>query len=361
MIKSALIKSTIIKVAIANDTLIALEALRRVIATEPAYRLIWTAQTGAQAVAQAQCDRPDLILMDLLMPDIDGVEATRQIMARSPCAILIVTGSVHGNTSKVFEAMGCGALDVVQTPVLGPSTDPYRPEAMKAAAQPLLAKMTTVAKLIGKFEASTAPPNRFKTNGHPPELIVIGASTGGPKAIAEILSQLPASLSAAIVIVQHIDEQFAAGLADWLKGQSTRPVALAERGDRPETGKVLIARAHGHLVMERDRTLAYLTNASTPGDTQSEISPLRSSYCPSVDVFFDSVAQHWPHPGQAVLLTGMGRDGAVGLGNLRAAGWKTIAESEQSCVVYGMPRAAAEIGAASSVLALNEIAPALTR
>jgi two-component system, chemotaxis family, response regulator WspF len=153
-----------IKVAIANDTLIALEALRRVIATDPAYQLIWTAQNGAQAVEQAQRDRPDLMLMDLLMPGLDGVEATRQIMARSPCAILIVTGSVHGNTSKVFEAMGCGALDVVQTPILGPiSTGRYPPKAMAAAAQPLLAKMTTVTKLIGKFETTliTNPTQPF--------------------------------------------------------------------------------------------------------------------------------------------------------------------------------------------------------
>ncbi len=341
-----------IKVAIANDTLIALEALRRVIATESSYKLIWTAQNGAQAVAKAERDRPDLILMDLLMPGLDGVEATRQIMARSPCAILIVTGSVHSNTSKVFEVMGCGALDVVQTPVLGAlSRGRYQPEAMAAAAQPLLAKMTTVAKLIGKFES--AYPRARAAASQPPELIVIGASTGGPKALAEILGQLPVSLAAAIVIVQHIDAQFAAGLADWLKGQSALPVALAEVGDRPQSGRVLIAQAHGHLVMKRDRHLTYLT----PSESALHSSP----YCPSVDVFFNSVAQHWPLPGKAVLLTGMGRDGAAGLGNLRTAGWQTIAESEQSCVVYGMPRAAAEIGAAISILALNDIASALTR
>jgi two-component system, chemotaxis family, response regulator WspF len=346
-----------IRVAIANDTLMALEALRRMIATEPAYQLIWTAQNGAQAVAQAARDRPDLILMDLRMPGIDGVEATRQIMARSPCAILIVTGSIHGNTSKVFEAMGCGALDVVQTPVLGPAKlGQYPPAAMAAAAQPLLAKMTTVAKLIGKFEPShpkisqkTPKPEQYR----PTDLIVIGASTGGPKALAEILAQLPESLSAAIVIIQHIDVQFAAGLADWLKGQSVLPVALAMPGDRPQPGKVLIAQAHSHLVMRCDRKLAYLS--------QAEAAPFKSPYCPSIDVFFKSVAQYWPLPGQAVLLTGMGRDGAVGLGTLRTVGWQTIAESEQSCVVYGMPRAAAEMGAASSILALHEIAPKLIR
>ena len=337
-----------IKVAIANDTIIALEALRRVIATDPAYQLIWTAKDGAEAVALCQHDRPDLILMDLLMPKLDGVEATRQIMARSPCAILIVTASVHRNTSRVFEAMGYGALDVVKTPSLGLSA-----AQAGTAPQPLLAKMATVTRFIGrsagKYTAGAVKraDRRSPVTSTSPELIVIGASTGGPRALASILSQLPANFPAAIVIIQHIDKQFAAGLADWLDEQCKLPVTLAQVGDRPQAGKVLVAQAHRHLVMQRDRTLAY---------TASDLGKL---YCPSVDVFFESVARHWERPGQAVLLTGMGRDGATGMGLLRATRWQTIAESEASCVVYGMPRAAVESGAASLVLGVGAIAQRL--
>lgn len=333
-----------IKVAIANDTLIALEALRRVIAQDSSYQLIWTARNGAEAIAHCWRDRPDLILMDLLMPEIDGVEATRQIMARSPCAILIVTASVHRNTSKVFEAMGHGALDVVKTPALGLQVGRAYP-----AADPLLAKMATVATFIGKSHRS----NRLSQSTLPAglataaDLIVIGASTGGPKALAKIFAQLPANLPAAITVVQHIDRQFAPGLAEWLNSQSPLPVALARHGEVPQLGKILIAQAENHLVMRRDRTLAY-----TPA-------PEPTPYCPSVDLFFKSVAQHWPRPGQAVLLTGMGRDGAQGLAELQAAGWNTVAESEASCVVYGMPRAAVEIGAANQILPLEEISQAL--
>lgn len=341
-----------IKVAIANDTLMSLEALRRAIATDPSYELIWTAENGTDAVAAAKRDRPDLILMDLLMPGLDGVEATRQIMRRSPCAVLIVTGSVHGNTSKVFEAMGCGALDVVQTPVLGRGSTA---ESMSAAAQPLLAKMATVTKVIGKFSRAA----RMKSVQSPAparsracDLIVIGASTGGPKALAKILGQFSPDLSAAVVIVQHIDVQFADGLADWLNRQSVLPLALAQEGDRPQPGKVLLAQAHGHLMMKRDRTLTYINSHSPKAKGRP--------YCPSVDVLFESVAQCWPQPGQAVLLTGMGRDGAVGMSALRQAKWRTIAESQQSCVVYGMPRAAVEIGAALSVLSVDEIARSLS-
>ena len=346
-----------IRVAIANDTLIALEALRRAIATDLAYKLVWTARSGDEAITLAADHPPDLILMDLLMPKIDGVEATRQIMARSPCAILIVTGSVRRNTSKVFEAMSCGALDVVQTPVMS-----YRQD-VATAAKPLLAKMLTVTKFIGKYRtdyktaerpaasAATslgplASSARARQSASLPALTVIGASTGGPKALAQIFSQLPANFAGAIVVVQHIDRQFAAGLARWLDIQSALPVALAQEGDRPQSGQVLLAQADGHLVMQGDRTLQYTT----------DVPPASGLYCPSVDVFFSSVAQHWPKPGTAIVLTGMGRDGATGLMALRVARWQTIAESEQSCVIYGMPRAAIESGAARSILASGEIA-----
>lgn len=345
-----------VKVAIANDTLIALEALRRAIATEPAYQLIWTARDGAEAVAKAKRHRPDLILMDLLMPKMDGVEATQRIMAHAPCAILIVTGSVQSNTSRVFEAMGHGALDVVQTPTIAAPNSLHRDAiGMKAAAQPLLSKMVTVSKFIGKYNRSI---DNTVENTEPAKiprqrsLIVMGASTGGPKALAKILSQLPRTFPAAIVIAQHIDPQFVAGLAAWLAGQSSLPVKIAKEGDVPKPGEVLIASAQGHLAMTSDRAFSYITaNDPAAADTV---------YRPSVDILFKSVAKHWRSPGRAVLLTGMGKDGAVGLSVLKAAGWFTIAESKQSCVVYGMPRAAVNMGAANRVLSSHEIADNLT-
>ncbi|MEO0768220.1 MAG: chemotaxis-specific protein-glutamate methyltransferase CheB [Cyanobacteria bacterium J06649_4] len=337
-----------ITVAIANDTIIALEALRRAIATDPAYRLIWSARNGHEAIALAQQHTPDLILMDLLMPGIDGVEATRQIMARSPCAILLVTASPTNNTSKVFEAMGHGALDVVSTPIFGPGDSSLRTGAI---AQPLLEKMATVTAFIGKSVRRgtpfSSPRTRLPVQSGLPQLVVIGSSTGGPKALGTILSQMSASSRLAIVVVQHIDKQFAVGLASWLNGKTPLSVAVARPGDAIRPGRVLIAATNRHLVMRRDRTLSYQEVADpTP-------------YHPSVDVFFKSVAQYWQQPSYAVLLTGMGRDGAVGLSRLRSAGWHTIAESKQSCVVYGMPRAAVEIGAAKVILPVAEIASTL--
>ncbi|MEL6553421.1 MAG: chemotaxis-specific protein-glutamate methyltransferase CheB [Cyanobacteria bacterium J06621_11] len=351
-----------IRVAIANDTLIALSALRQAIATNPAYELIWWAKDGCQAVELCAKDTPDLMLMDLLMPGLDGVEATKQIMAHSPCAILIVTGSVRNNTSKIFEAMGHGALDVVSTPVFGVSVaDPSVPGAsvvklpVSDAAKPLLEKMATVTAFIGKSirrqKTKKVMPRSRGAIAHLPHLIVIGASTGGPKALAQILQGLPVSLPAAVVIIQHIDEQFASGLVSWLNAQSNLPVRLAVEGAQIRPGQVYVAAGGQHLVMGRDRALHYIQSGAQ-GDH-----PL--PYRPSVDVFFNSVAQHWPHRGQAALLTGMGRDGAVGLGTLRSAAWQTIAESEESCIVYGMPRAAVESAAACQVLPVNAISQAL--
>lgn len=176
-----------------------------------------------------------------------------------------------------------------------------------------------------------------------PPLIVIGASTGGPGALKTILSQLPTGFGASIVVIQHIDQQFAPNLAQWLDQASTLPVALARNGDRPEAGKVLVSAGGQHLLMRPNQGLRY---TQQPNDCP---------YRPSVDVFFNSVAQHWRQPGIALLLTGMGKDGAEGLKHLRLEKWRTIAESQASCVVFGMPKAAINLGAAQQTLALGQI------
>jgi len=334
------------RIAIVNDTLIATEALRRVLKTVPEYNIIWNARDGAEAVLKCAKNTPDLILMDLIMPVMDGVEATRQIMKASPCAILIVTSTVKGHTSKVFEAMGYGALDVVSTPILG--TGGY----LEGGAS-LLSKIATIGKLIGKSTSSLFQPLspqklRFLSSSSPP-LVIIGASTGGPQALATILSRLGKNFGAAIVIVQHVDEQFALGLAEWLNIQTSMPVELASAGCMIEVGKVFLASTNDHLILQPNLRLSY---------TQA---PRDYPYRPSVDVFFKSVAQHWQGRGVAVLLTGMGKDGAQGLKILRSAGWHTIAQEKSSCVIYGMPKAAIELGAAVDILPVEAIAAAIFR
>ena len=181
----------------------------------------------------------------------------------------------------------------------------------------------------------------------PLPLIAIGASAGGPAAVAEVLAGLPPDLHAAIVVVQHLDASFAADLADWLSHESSLPVRLAREWDRPAPGVVLLAAQNDHLELQAKERLGY-----TPH-------PRELAYRPSVDVFFKSVSALWPGRAIGVLLTGMGRDGAQGLQALRNSGHHTIAQDEATSLIYGMPKAATALGAAVEVLPLDRIAPRL--
>ncbi|HCF6925971.1 TPA: chemotaxis response regulator protein-glutamate methylesterase [Pseudomonas aeruginosa] len=280
------------RIGIVNDMPLAVEALRRALAFEPQHQIVWVASNGAEAVTQCAADTPDVVLMDLLMPVMDGVEATRRIMAESPCAIVIVTVDIEQNVHRVFEAMGYGALDAVNTPALG----------------------------IGNPQTAS---------------------------LAVLLKQLPASFNAAVVLVQHVDEVFAAGMAEWLASESKLPVRLARDGEPPIPGQILLAGTNNHIRLLRNGSLVYTAE------------PRSFVYRPSIDVFFESVANYWRGDAVGVLLTGMGRDGAQGLKQMRERGFLTIAQDQASCAVYGMPKAAAAIDAAVQILSLEKIAPRL--
>jgi two-component system response regulator WspF len=333
------------RIAIVNDVRLAVEALRRVVTQIPNYEIPWVAHDGEEAVTKCAADVPDVILMDLVMPRLNGAEATQRIMRESPCAILIVTATVEGNAGMVFNAMGFGALDVVETPTLGPNGN------IDGAAK-LLAKIATIGKLIGKPEPRvqtrrTARTDSSRSTENP--LVAIGASTGGPKALADILTELPHELPAAVVIVQHVDIQFAANLAKWLATETGHDVQIAREGERPVAGGIYLATTNDHLMLTDMSSFKY----------RSE--PAEYPYRPSVDVFFKSAVKNWTGSLLGVLLTGMGSDGAEGLLAIRQAGWHTIAQDRNSSVVYGMPKAAAERGAAAEILPIGRIAAAITK
>jgi two-component system response regulator WspF len=364
------------RVAIVNDLAVACEALRRVVVSDPALSIAWIARDGDEAIAKAAGDRPDVILMDLIMPRVNGVEATRAIMRATPCPILVVTATVTGNASLVYEALGVGALDAVNTPTLGSG-------GSVAGGAELLRRLHLVARMAqlrGQASAASTPISTPISTRAPasspssslrptiagsatptvdtkklpeispqsarPTLVAIGASTGGPRAVADVLLSLPRDLRAAYLVVQHVSVEFVAGYAQWLAAETGRRVALARAGDVPQTGDVLVAGEDRHIALSRLGTLEYRDE------------PKEQIHKPSVDELFISLASS-SRPGVAVLLTGMGRDGAEGLLALRRAGWHTIAQDEASSVVWGMPGAAHRLGAAVEVLPIRAIGPAI--
>ena len=335
-----------LKIAVVNDSLVAAESLRRVVDSVADYKLVWTACNGAEAVQRCSEHCPDIILMDLIMPEMDGVEATRRISRTFNCAILVVTATVNGHAGKVFEAMGAGALDAVNTPVLDKTGQGKGRDA-------LIHKIDTIAMLLqGKPWRRRRPAQAARhtlpaRSGVP--LIAIGASTGGPSALREILQALPHDSGAAIAIVQHVDEQFAASFTDWLDEHTPLPVRQASPGDCFEAGVALVCGREDHLVLTAAGTLDY-----TP-------EPCDLAYRPSVDVFFNSLSKYQSNQTLGVLLTGMGKDGAAGLKALRERGWITLAQDQETCAVYGMPKAAKELDAAKEILPLGHIGPRLAR
>ena len=327
------------RIGIVNDDPLAVEALRRALMTVPSYSVAWVARDGAEAVRRCAAQRPDVILMDLLMPIMDGVEATRRIMASTPCSILVVTADVTRNTGKVFAAMGAGALDVVSTPTLTIGTK-------DATATALLTKIRLIGQLgvaRGDQALVALSPEREPAS----TLIAIGASAGGPPAVAHVLRDLPPELKAAVLVVQHVDAEFVDSMAEWFDSQCALIVRVARAGEKPVAGHAYLAAGDLHLVVQPDGSLAY----------KSE--PLDAPYRPSADELFSSIAQSWRGVAVGVVLSGMGRDGAVGLLEMRNAGSRTIAQDQATSAVYGMPRAATDLNAATDILALAKIGPLL--
>jgi two-component system response regulator WspF len=312
------------------------ETLRRAVALTE-HQVAWSALDTAQALQLCAGRIPDLLLLDLALPDC--IEATRTIMAQTPCAVLVVATDAPTNSSRVFQAMGYGAVDAIDAPPLD-ATNPH------LAAAPFVAKLNGVARQIARQRKRDVEIRKGSLQ-RSQRLLAIGASAGGPAALAELLGGLPKDFPVAIAMVQHVDKQFAPNMAEWLNGFSGVPVRVAAEGDHPVAGTALLANTNDHLVFKAAERLGYTAH------------PRAQVYRPSVDVFFHSIDVHWAGTVVGVVLTGMGRDGALGLKALRNKGSYTIAQDKASCAVYGMPQAAIAAGAAVDVLPLSAIAARL--
>jgi len=348
-----------IRVLLVEDSATVRGRLREVLAADPDIDLVGQAADGKQAIDLCHQLRPDVLSMDMMLPIMTGVAATEYIMAHFPTPILIVSASTNrGELFRTYDALAAGAVDVLDKP-LGDEHDGEW-ERRYLAAIKLVSRIKVITHLRARLGGLGRMPDPLPTAAPstatqraidgpiPRRLVAIGASTGGPGALVQILRGLPASFPLPVLIVLHINEPFGAAFAEWLDGQTAHRVSYARDG-------ALIAGGAGHIVMAPPGK--HLVVAGARLHLTSD--PERHSCRPSIDALFDSIAREMGDVTIAALLTGMGRDGATGLLGIRRAGGATIAQDEATSIVYGMSREAALIGAAEQILPIQDIGPAI--
>lgn len=328
-------------VLVVDDSALVRDIITMILQEDPGIEVIGQAENGQIAIELVEALKPDLVTMDIMMPVMDGLSAIQHIMAYNPTPILVVTSSSEAEVA--YKAIANGALEVMQKPDL--SAGPVEWEGFTRRVK-LLSQVKVITHVRGRGVASTQVlpfMGSIAQESCQDRVLAIGASTGGPAALAKLLGGLPPDLTVGVVIVQHIAEGFVPGLVSWLSTVTILNVKEAESGERIEAGTVYIAPTGTHLAIISGGRLNLLD--TPPVDSQR----------PAVDVLFESVQKHYHRGALAVLLTGMGRDGARGLKAIREAGGQTIVQDQASCVVFGMPKAAIELDAAEQVLPLSEI------
>jgi two-component system chemotaxis response regulator CheB len=367
-----------VSVVVVDDSSVQRRFARMVIDGDPGLALVGEARTGSDAIALVERLRPQVVLMDLHLPMMNGIEAIERIMAVRPTPILVYSSFVDGDDREnAAAALAAGAVDVMAKPGApdgGPANLEQYAESLRRRLR-LVGRVKVIthprARLGGAgAQLSThrlrrpagAPATEVRRSAPAPvplattdsgltarrvKVIAIGASTGGPQALATLLSELPADLESAVVVIQHMADGFMEGLAGWLDGLCPLPVAVGSSGKRLLPGTVTVAPSGLNLVVHDQLRV-----------TTEE--PPRSQYhVPGIDVTFGSLADAVGAQAVGLLLTGMGRDGAAGLKRMRERGAFTIAQDEETCAVYGMPAAAMAVDAVDRQLPLGEIGAAL--
>ena len=300
--------------------------------TDLGFSICWSSHNAKEAIKLCARDLPDLLLVQLNLKDMKGSELITKIMNSSPTTVIAISDSMKNKPGDVFEAMSAGALDAFSEP----STE------QTESLHELKNKISNIKKLhdsVNKTKKTKQSASIKKT-----PLVAIGSSTGGPAALLTILKELPEKTNAIWVIIQHMDNEFSHGMAQWLNEQSSINIEIAKDNQVPKMGHVYMAGTNDHLIINKTGRFEYTAE------------PVDYPYRPSVDAFFESALSHWPNKLIGVLLTGMGRDGANGLLSFYNRGMLTIAQDKKSCAVYGMPKAASELKAVTFELDINKIA-----
>jgi two-component system chemotaxis response regulator CheB len=337
-----------VRVVVVEDSLVQRKHLVLTLEAAGDISVVGEAITAPEAIATIERERPDVVTLDLVIPDGGGQHVIEQIMGRCPTAILVLSGTVRSRESApAIEALGAGAVDAFPKPTRWTPADEdevrQRVRSLRGVTlvrhpRSHLRRPVPTSEPIDSSPARTTPGSRR-------QVVAIAASTGGPAALATVLSSLR-GLRAPVLVVQHLHADFVGGLVDWMGKASALPVRMANAGERLEPGTVYIGPGDVHLRLGPDRRVVLAEEPVT-------------LHRPSADELFLSVAEHAGADGIGVVLTGMGTDGAVGLLALREAGGMTIAQDEASCAVFGMPQAAERTGAVVEVVALDEIATAI--
>jgi two-component system chemotaxis response regulator CheB len=339
--------SDTIRVLVVDDSALMRKLIPAILARDPSIEVVGTAMDGAFALKKIEELRPDVVTLDLEMPRMDGMETLRLIMRRAPLPVILFSTHSKEGAYSTLKALALGAVDFIPKP-----TDAAAGH-LETIADLLIEKIKVAKRAAGRklppASVSIDPPALKKGNRSalpPSRIIAIGISTGGPNALQYMLSQIPADFPCSILVVQHMPEGFTEMFARRLDECCALDVCEAKSGDLLISGRVLICPGNRHMMVRRmpRGDMAVLSDG-----------PPVNGHRPSVDVLFHSVAQEFALSTVGVIMTGMGEDGAEGLGAIQAAGGMTIAQSEDTCVVSGMPRAAIQKGHANKIIPLETI------
>lgn len=333
-----------LRVLIVDDSRVTRQVLRDILSADPDIQVVGEAEDGREAVEKVHRLEPSIVTMDIVMPHMNGLEAISHIMAQRPTPILVVSSLADRKEINIcFKAIKLGALEVVKTPQIRTREEfeTVRKELIEKIK--LLSRIRVITHHFGKRRSKRLRVRR-RMEGRAParRVVAIGASTGGPNAITTLLSVLPKDFPASVLLIQHISEGFSPAFVQWLEKETELIVKIAEDGERLVPKTVYVPACDSHLTVQNSRVV--LTD-----------DPPVNSCRPSIDVLFRSVAEEYGPEAFGVLLTGMGKDGAMGCRAITEAGGYTLVQDEESSLVFGMPHAAISLGAASAVVPLQEI------
>lgn len=342
-----------VKVLIVDDSAFMRNAITSMLSSDPEIKVIGTARDGVEAVDKVALLKPDVVTMDVEMPRMDGIEALRVIMAKTPVPVIMLSSLTVEGAQTTLQAMEYGAVDFMPKNLSELSINIVRIKEL------LIEKVKQIAR-----SSHTRRMRRITTRDHPAEppkplptlstgarrvsVVAIGTSTGGPRAVQEIIPRLPKDFPVPIVIAQHMPPNFTGPFAERLNQLSQITVKEAQEGDALKPGLALIAPGRGHMRVIRPRGIETVVSIS---ENREEF-----IYRPSVDYLMASIAELFPGRALGVILTGMGNDGVKGLAALKKTGARIFAQDEDTCVVYGMPRAVVEAGIADKILPIEEMA-----